>query len=82
MAALIGTYAKGGAPDIPDRALVRRGHSLRVSCGQEEMVNLDGERMDAQDLTIRLSEKRVNFFFPQGAHWNPARRRQGGPPMR
>ncbi len=82
VAALIGTYAKGGAPDIPDRALVRRGHSLRVSCGQEEMVNLDGERMDAQDLTIRLSEKRVNFFFPQGAHWNPARRCQGGPPMR
>lgn len=75
VAALISAYAKGGAPDIPEKAIVRRGRSLRVLCEREEMVNLDGERMDAKDLSIRLSGKRVNFFFPQGTHWDPARRR-------
>lgn len=80
VAALIGTYGRGGAPDIPELALVRRGKRLTVSCQQEEMVNLDGERIDAKELDISLSEKKVNFFFPQGASWSPAVQRRFTPP--
>ncbi len=74
VAALIRAYAKGGARDMPDKAVVRRGRELKVVCQQKEMVNLDGERMDTDQLSIRLSAKKVNFFFPEGAHWDPALR--------
>lgn len=77
VATLIGTYAKGGAPDMPDKAIVRRGRRLEIACAQTEMVNVDGERMDAAKISVSLSDKRVNFFFPAGAHWNPALRNNG-----
>lgn len=74
VAALIGTYGRGGAPDMPDKAIVRRGRSIKISCAKEEIVNLDGERLDAAELSICLSAKKIDFFFPRGTHWDPARR--------
>lgn len=74
VAALIGAYSRGGAPDIPDKAVVRRGRSLKIVCSEEELVNLDGERLEAAELSICLSAKKLNFFFPEGSHWDPARR--------
>jgi diacylglycerol kinase (ATP) len=70
---LIGKYRAGGAGEIP-QILLRRGREMKIVCDRESMVNLDGERMDARELSIGLSAKKVNFFFPQGAHWNPSRR--------
>ena len=71
--ALIGTYAKGGAKEIP-QIILRRGRELMIICREPEMVNLDGERVDLSELSIRLSAKKVNFFFPEGTHYDPARR--------
>ena len=71
--ALIGTYAKGGAKEIP-QIILRRGRELKIICREPEMVNLDGERVDLSELSIRLSAKKVNFFFPEGTHYDPARR--------
>ena len=71
--ALIGKYREGGAGKIP-QILLRRGREMKIRCDRVSMVNLDGERMDTDELSIRLSAKKVNFFFPQGAHWNPSRR--------
>ena len=71
--ALIGTYAKGGAKEIP-QIILSRGRELKIICREPEMVNLDGERVDLSELSIRLSAKKVNFFFPEGTHYDPARR--------
>ncbi len=68
-------YARGGAGEIP-QILVRRGREMRITCAQPEMVNLDGERIDADELSIRLSAKKVNFFFPAGTHWSPELRNE------
>ena len=78
VAALIGTYGRGGAPDMPDKAIVRRGRSIKITCVKEEIVNLDGERLDAAELSICLSAKKIDFFFPEGTHWDPARRGTSG----
>ena len=73
--ALIGKYARGGAKDIP-QIIMRRGRELKITCPKPEMVNLDGERIDTDVISIRLSAKKVNFFFPQGTHWNPKLRKE------
>ena len=70
---LIGKYAKGGAGDIP-RILLRRGREMHVACERADRINLDGEEMVDSELSVRVSAKKVNFFFPEGTHWIPEKR--------
>ena len=39
---------------------------MKVRCDRLSMVNVDGERLDADELSISLSAKKVNFIFPEG----------------
>ena len=70
---LIGKYAKGGAGDIP-RILLRRGREMHVACERADRINLDGEELVDSELSVRVSAKKVNFFFPEGTHWIPEKR--------
>lgn len=70
---LIGKYAKGGAGEIP-RIILRRGREMHVACDRAERVNLDGEELVDSELSVRVSAKKVNFFFPEGTHWIPEKR--------
>lgn len=73
VARLIRKYARGEAGEIPG-VVLRRGREMKVACDRLSPVNLDGERLDAAELSITLSAKKVNFFFPAGTSWNPALR--------
>ena len=33
---------------------------------------VDGETMRAPEFTVKLSDKKVNFFYPAGASYQPA----------
>lgn len=66
--ALIRKFARGEAGEIPG-VLLRQGREMKVTCDRVSMINLDGERMDGEQLTARLSEKKVNFIYPAGATW-------------
>ena len=65
--------AKGGAGDIP-RILLRRGREMHVACERADRINLDGEELVDSELSVRVSAKKVNFFFPEGTHWIPEKR--------
>ena len=40
--------------------------------GQTELVAVvDGEALRAREMTIGLSEKKVNFFYPAGLSYGP-----------
>lgn len=71
VARLVKLYAAGRSREMPDVVTIRRGTSMRVKCDRVSMVNLDGERLDTDELSISLSAKKVNFFFPRGASWAP-----------
>lgn len=71
--ALIGKYANGGAGEIPG-VILRQGRELKVTCDRVSWINLDGERIDDSQLSACLSAKKVNFFYPEGTHWNPKHR--------
>ena len=70
---LIGKYAKGGAGDI-EGVVVRRGREMHVVCDRVSRINLDGEEMLDSELSVTVSAKKVNFFYPAGTHWDPAQR--------
>lgn len=69
VANLVGKYASGRGKEYPDLILVRRGKCLKVKCDRMSMVNLDGERIDADSLSFAVSAKKIRFLVPEGASW-------------
>ena len=72
VAALIQKFARGEIGDIP-QAILRRGRAMNVICDRKTAVNVDGELVEGTDLSIRLSDQKVQFFYPAGATWQGAR---------
>lgn len=66
--ALIQKFARGEIGQIP-QVILRRGRTMKVHCDRVTAVNVDGERVDGQELSIGLSDKKVQFFYPAGASW-------------
>ena len=68
-ARLAGQYAKGLYWKYP--ALIRAYHGQEVSFSAREPITVvvDGEIMRDTTFTVRLSEKKVNFFYPAGASY-------------
>ena len=66
VASLIGKYKAGRWAEFP--ALFRHFSTDRVTirCDREEVVNLDGEARWGKDVEIRLSDKKLRFFYPRG----------------
>lgn len=65
----VGRYAAGRYRECPE--LIRAWHGDRVVfSGEEELVAVvDGEVLRGRSFTIRLSEQKVNFFYPLGTYW-------------
>ena len=73
--ALIKKFARGEIGEIP-QAILRRGRTMNVICDRKTAVNVDGELVEGTDLSIRLSNQKVQFFYPAGATWQGATPRQ------
>lgn len=70
-ARLVGKYAKGLYKDYPELILAHHGQSISYSAPGEITTVVDGEVMRDTRFTVRLSEKKVNFFYPAGADYRP-----------
>lgn len=70
-ARLVGKYAKGLYKDYPELILAHHGQSISYSAPGEITTVVDGEVMRDTQFTVRLSEKKVNFFYPAGADYRP-----------
>ena len=68
---LVGKYAQGKYRDYPELIYHRRGDGVTVRSSQELVAVVDGEPVRAKELVIRLSEKKVNFFYPEGLDYGP-----------
>lgn len=64
---LVGKYAKGLHQQYPELILDYRGQEASFSAEEPITVVVDGEVMRDNTFTVRLSEKKVNFFYPAGA---------------
>ena len=67
----VGKYAAGKYRQCPPD-IVTAYHGQEVSiCSQEELtVVVDGESLYGRQFTIRLSERKVNFFYPQDVSYS------------
>ena len=65
-AKLVGAYSKGRYKEFPDLIWPNRGSGISFRSGNEQdaVVCVDGEIMRGREFTIRLSDKKVNFFYP------------------
>ena len=68
-ARLVGKYARGRYRDYPQLIRAYHGREIRFSSPGELVAVVDGEVMRDRAFTVRLSEKKVNFFYPLGAGW-------------
>ena len=63
-ARLVGKYAKGRYREVPKYIRHFHGQEITISSPQEIVTVVDGEVMRGNQFIIRLSEKKVNFFYP------------------
>lgn len=69
---LVGKYARGRYKEYPELILDYHGDAASFSAREPITVVVDGEVMRDTAFTVRLSEKKVNFFYPAGAGYQPA----------
>ncbi len=66
---VIGKYKNGQASTLPHLVRHIRTDQLRIRCTKATPINLDGElRMDRR-VDLKVSDKKLRFFYPRGLTW-------------
>ena len=68
---LVGEYAKGRYRQHPDLITAVEGTEFTITAPKPLVAVVDGETLENQRYHIRLSDKKVNFFYPQGLSYQP-----------
>ena len=66
VAGIIGKYKAGRYADFPGVFRHFTTDRILIHCDKEEVVNLDGEARWGKDVEIKLSDKKLRFFYPKG----------------
>jgi len=66
---LIGKYKAGRYKELPQVVRHLQTDRITVRCDKETPINLDGELMTAKEVTFRLAEEKLRFFYPKGLTW-------------
>jgi len=69
---LVGKYAKGLYRQYPQLILEHHGQEVSFSAREPITAVVDGEVLRDVHFTVRLSEKKVNFFYPAGSSYQPS----------
>lgn len=70
---LVGKYARGLYRQYPELITDYHGQEVSFSAREPVTVMVDGEAMQDTAFTVRLAEKKVNFFYPAGAGYQVSR---------
>ena len=66
VAGVVGKYKAGRYKELGHIARYIRTDSVTIRCDKPTPVNLDGEARTAQVVKMRLSDKKLRFFYPKG----------------
>ena len=69
---VIGKYKNGCYKELPELVRHVRTNELTIHCDKPTPINLDGEERTAETVHIRLSDKKLRFFYPRGLTYKPA----------
>ncbi|MBP3684336.1 MAG: YegS/Rv2252/BmrU family lipid kinase [Oscillospiraceae bacterium] len=66
---IIGKYKNGQYAQLPHVVTHLKTDAIRIICDGPTPINLDGELRTGQVVDMKVSEKKVRFFYPKGLHW-------------
>lgn len=66
---VIGKYKNGRYRELPHLVRHFRTGSLTIRCDKPTAINLDGELRRGQTIEMKLSDKKLRFFYPKGLQW-------------
>ena len=69
IATVIGKYKKGLYATLPKLVRHVRTDRIRILCDKLTAINLDGELRKAQVVDMRITDKKIRFFYPKGLSW-------------
>ncbi len=69
VATVIGAYKAGKFKDYPDLIRYLRVPEITVHCDEPSRINIDGELLVAKDVTFRIADQKLRFFYPKGLCW-------------
>lgn len=67
---VIGMYMKGQYAELPNLVRHFRTKEITIHCDKDTPINLDGELRMGKDITMKLSDKKLRFFYPKGLTLN------------
>ena len=68
----VGRYAAGKYRQCPPELVQSwKGTAVTFSSPQPTVAVVDGETVEGLEFVVKLSEKKVNFFYPAGASYRP-----------
>ena len=74
-AKFVGPYSKGGYAKFPEYARCSTPQVVHIHSEKPDIVTcMDGECMTNSDVTIRMSDRKLNFFGPEGCSCNATAR--------
>ena len=72
LARLIGIYKAGNYPSLPEYVRHLKTKDIKILCDKPTAIQLDGEMRIAQEFHIRISDKKIRFFYPRQLSWQVA----------
>ena len=75
VAMVIGKYQNGLYADYPHLIRHLRTREITIRCFEDSVVNLDGECLRTSDITFRVSDNKVRFFYPAGLTYHAKSRK-------
>ena len=63
---VIGKYKNGQYAQLPQLVRHYRTKELKITCDRPTPVNVDGEAMTAREVTFRIADEKLRFFYPRG----------------
>ena len=69
VAQVVGKYKQGRYAELSDLIRYLRTDRLTIRCDKPSAINLDGELRTSDTVDIRVSDKKVRFFYPRNLTW-------------
>ena len=66
---VIGKYKNGQYKALPHLVRHLRTDRMKILCDRDTPINLDGELMVAKEVTFRIADEKLRFFYPKGLAW-------------
>ena len=66
---VVGKYKNGQFAQLPHLVRYFKTKSVRIRCDKPTAIQLDGEMRTVEDVTMKIADKKLRFFYPKGLTW-------------